>query len=137
MAQDIRLDFSDTPASVTISGLNSLADAGNTTSSAIDLGAQAPHEVTFEASLDGNSVSNVDYVEWYVMWSQDNTDFTDANNAQFFHASKMNGTTAFKDVFSLSVKERYLKIYAVNNSGDSLASSGNALLIRDVAVDQA
>lgn len=136
MAQDIRLDFSDTPASVTIT-LNSVADAGNATSNAIDLGEQAPHEVTFEATLDGNSASNTDYVEWYAMWSQDNTDFTDANNAQFFHATKMNGITALKDVFSLPVRERYLKIYAVNNSGDSLASSGNALLIRDVAVDQA
>lgn len=135
MAQDITYDFSHTAAAVTIT-INSVGDTSNATSSAIDLGAQAPIDVTFEASLDGNSASNTDFVEWYIMWSQDNTDFTDANNAQLIHISKMNGATAFKDIFSCSVLERYFKVYFVNQSGDSMATTGNALVYHEKSVDQ-
>ena len=137
MAQDITLDFSFTPAVVPSFNPNSLGDAGSATSGVIDLGAQAPHEITFEATLDGNSASNTGYVEWHMLWSQDGTDFTDENNAQFFHATKMNGVTVVRDVFSCPVKERYCKVFALNNSGDALAATGNALLYREVAVDQA
>jgi hypothetical protein len=136
MAQDIRLDFSAATAAITIT-INSVADAGTATATAIDLGAQAPHEIGIHLVLDGNSASNTGYFESYIMWSEDNTAFTDANNAHFYRATLMNGTTAVDDHFVVPVLARYFKLYIVNNSGDSMLSSGNSAEYWAIAVDQA
>ena len=51
--------------------------------------------------------------------------------------SLLNGTSAVKDVFSFQVKGRYLRMRARNESGASLAASGNTLRYVAGAVDQA
>lgn len=135
MAADIQLNL-DTTNAITIT-INSVADGSSATSSAVTLGNPAPHEVGVHVVLDGNSASNVDYVEWYVMWSEDNTAFTDANNAKIVHVTKMNGTTAVDDHFSFPVIHQYWKLYMVNQSGDAMNSTGNSAEYWEIAVDQA
>lgn len=135
MAQDIRLDFGTTTAfTITI---NSVADAGTATSNAIDLGNPAPPSFGVHVVLDGNSASNTGAVEWYILWSENNTAFTDTGNAKLVHATTMNGTTAIDDHFEVPVFARYPKLYFVNNSGDSMASTGNSAEYWAIAVDQA
>jgi hypothetical protein len=136
MAQDIRLDFSGSTTAITIT-INSVADAGNATATRVDFGAQAPAQAGIHVVLDGNSASNVDYVEWYMLWSEDDSAYQAAAVALPVHATQMQGTTAFDDLFVIDIKARYGKLYFVNNSGDSMLSSGNSAEWYPIAVDQA
>ena len=135
MAQDAQTDFAAATA-ITIT-INSVLDGSAATATAVDLGNPAPFALQVHVTLDGNSASNVDYVEWYALWSDDNTLFTDANNAQYLHSTQMNGTTVVEDFFVFPVNAQYFKLYMINESGDSMLSSGNSAEYREMAVDLA
>ena len=133
MAEDTTLNIGTTTA-VTMT-INSVADAGNVTATAIDLTALMPLAVGFHAVLDGLSGSTAD-VEWYMLWSEDNSAFTLAAVAPLVHLSTMQGTTAFDDHFSVVPIARYVKPYLVNNSGAAMAAAGNSLEYWRITVDQ-
>ena len=135
MAQDITFDIGTTTAfTITI---NSVADGSTATSNAVDLGATAPLQVGVHVVLDGASASNTDYCNFYAIWSEDNSAFTDNNNAIFAHAVKMNGTTALDAHFAIPVVARYLKLHFENQSGAGMAASGNSAEYWEMALDQA
>ena len=135
MAQDIRNDFSGSTTAITIT-INSVADAGNVTATAVDLGAQAPLGIGIHAVLDGAAGSTAE-VEWYMLWSEDNSAFTAAAVAQLQHVTTMQGTTAFDEHFFVPVIARYFQLYFVNNSGGTMAASGNSAEYWPLAIDQA
>jgi hypothetical protein len=135
MAADIQLNFGTTTA-FTIT-LNSLGDTSGVNSSSVDLGNPAPVSIGIHVVLDGASASNTDFVEWYIKWSEDNSAFTDDNNAEPVKATLMNGTTAVDHVFAVPVQARYMQLRAVNESGAGLAASGNSAEYYEIAVDQA
>lgn len=135
MAEDIRQNFgADTAVTIV---LDSLADAASVVATAVDLGSPGPFALSLEAKLDGNAAGNTDLVEIYVQWSNENTDFSDADNDLFVGAVQMNGTAAVIKVFSVPVHARYVKFRAANQSGAALAASGNTLRYVPVSVDQA
>ena len=133
MAQDATQDVGTTTAfTITI---NSVADNGTATSSAVDLGATAPFSVGAHVTLDGASASNTDTVEFYALWSEDNSVFTNTINAKLMYVSTMNGATAYDDHFEIPVIARYLKLYFVNSSGAAMATTGNSAEYYELAAD--
>ena len=135
MAQDLTQDIGS-QSSFTIT-INSVADGSDATSSTVDLGAPTPFAINLTANFDGNSASNTDLCEIYAKWSDDNADFSDDVNDQFVGVVQMNGTTAVKKVFRVDVVSRYVQMRVANESGASMASTGNTLEYAEVAIDQA
>ena len=134
MAEDIRQNFgADTAITLT---LNSLADGSSATSSAIDLGNPGPFSLTIEAKLNGAGAGATANVDLYAQWSNDNTDFSGANNDLLVGTVRMNGTTAVIKVLAIPVHARYLQLRADNQSGAALAASANAIRYVPVSVDQ-
>lgn len=136
MADDVKLNWGTTTAFTTFT-INSVGDGSSVTSDGVDLGAQAPAQVGVHAVLDGSAAGNSADVEWYALWSEDDVAYTAAAVAKLVHTSTMQGTTAFDDHFVFDVKARYFQMHFVNNSGASMATTGNSAEYFTIAVDQA
>lgn len=130
----IKQDFGiDTAITITLA---SLADDGEVTSSAIDLGDPGPFALSIEAKLDGNTASATSMVEIYAAWSNENTDFSDNLNDNLVGTVQLNGVTAVIKVFGFPVIARYLKLRVLNKSGAALTAAGNTLRYVPITVDQ-
>lgn len=135
MAQDITLDLG-TSTSITWT-LDSVPDGSSSASSAFDLGNPAPPSIGVRLTLDGASASNTGPVYIRALWSDDNTNFVFSAVADIVHVHNMQGTGLHSVVFEVPVVARYLKLHLTNDSGDALASTGNAAVYWEIAVDQA
>lgn len=107
--------------------LNSLADAGSAEGAALNLGDPRPTTVGLKLKFKGSSASNANFIDVFMLWSPDNTDFTDANNGRWVRSTRMNGATAGVDVFNVPSEARYVKPRLTNRSGAALDSTGNEL----------
>jgi hypothetical protein len=138
MAQDFSLDHS-AATSFTIS-LNSLADGADVTSSSIDLGATSEVAFLLEIVLDGGA-SSTGNCEIYLQWSGDDSKFPTVKadesdpNDQFIDIIRMDTTTEVVWTDRMEVKGRYVKVRIWNQSGDSLAASGNTAKIYPIHGD--
>ena len=137
----IKQDWGTTAARTFLgSELDSLADATYTASEvAVDFGDPGPFGVVIEAKIAGVSSSCTGLVEFYMLWSADNTDFSDqsavARNGTYVGAVDLNGTATAIGVFQAPVMARYGKLRAYNNSGAALASNAGDVVGTDVSYD--
>ena len=120
--------------SVTIT-LNSLASAASATSNEINFGSPGPFAVSFEFTVAGNSASNTDELQVFVQWGNATGNTEAQINEQPTGTVAMNGTASVIGQISTPVFARYAKVRVFNNSGDSLASSGNTLNYAENTVD--
>jgi hypothetical protein len=125
MAEDIRQNFG-TEQSVTITGLDGLANGSSAVSNAIDLGSPGPFAITLKAELEGASASNTGTCDIYLKWSHDNAKFPDDGNDALVGVVQMNGAAGVIRSLSVPVRARYLKVRVENNSGAALVSGSPA-----------
>jgi len=123
--------------SATVLNLGTLASATYVTSSAIDLGAAIPMDVTFEMEADpnGTTTGNKQLV-MFAKFSLDNTNWgsgpesgttaTEEADLHFIGALPMVDTNVHRKFFSLAGQPvaRYMKLVVKNDSGVAL-TSGN------------
>jgi hypothetical protein len=123
--------------SSTVLNLGTLASATYITSSAIDLTASIPMDVTFEVEANANGTpSGNKQLVLFVKYSLDNTNWgsgpesgttaTEEADLHWLGTLPMNDTNDHRKFFSLAGRPiaRYLKIVAKNDLGVAL-SSGN------------
>jgi hypothetical protein len=123
--------------SSTVLNLGTLASATYVTSSAIDLGAAIPYDVTFEVEADANgSPSGNKQLVLFAKFSLDNTNWgsgpesgttaTEEADLHFLGVLPMSDTNTHRKFFSLAGQPiaRYMKIVAKNDLGVAL-TSGN------------
>jgi hypothetical protein len=123
--------------SSSILNLGTLASATYVTSSAIDLGAAIPIDVTFEVeATPGSAPSGNKQLVLFAKFSLDNTNFgsgpesgttaTEEADLHFLGVLPMNATALHRKFFSLSglPTARYMKLVAKNDLGVAL-TSGN------------
>jgi hypothetical protein len=123
--------------SSTVLNLGTLASATFVTSSAIDLGAAIPYDVTFEVECDPNgSPSGNKQLVLYCKFSLDNSNWgtgpesgttvTEVADLHFVGTLPSSDTNTHRKFFSLEglPKARYVKLVAFNDMGVAL-TSGN------------
>ncbi len=126
----------------TFSGLNGLANVTYVASSAIDLGSSVPLDVTLFPEFTPGTVSGNKQALVFVQVSGDGTDYTtgptsgttttDQPNLIYIGAVPLGSNStlqrkAFSLLAALGFCPRYFKIVVFNDSGASLAGSGNAV----------
>lgn len=121
------------------SELDSLGDGSYTSSeTAVDFGDPAPFAFVAEAKLTGAS-SGTSNVEVYMLWSADNSDFSDhaANelNGELVAVIDMLEATETIKIFQVPIRARYGKMRVKNASGAALASNAGDILGASVSVD--
>ena len=139
MAADLQLNFAAGP---TVSGLfGSAITAGNSqTSSTIDLGSPGPVELGFELKILTGTGTPADNKTWavYVLWSQDGTDFTDADLGQLIASGEIVASATDIKVLSIPVEGQHLKIHVDNDQGTGPdITTSSAITLTDITGDQA
>ena len=115
--------------------LGTLAAATYVTSSAVDLGADVPIFITFEAEANANGTpSGNKQVVLFIKWSLDNTNFgsgpesgtaaTEEADLDFVGVMPTVDTNDHRKFFVCYPKARYFKLVAKNDLGVAL-TSGN------------
>jgi hypothetical protein len=129
---DIKIAYGS-ETSITIT-LDSLADGGDVTATAVDNSSNLFPDALIQLILDGSNASQDELVEVYIKPSPDNSDFdagaAPEENATLIGTIKMDGTNTVKKSFFVSRAgmplPKYWQLHVVNQSGYALNSSGNS-----------
>ena len=136
MAQDQGYDFAAGP-SVTL--LSADVTTGNSSSltSAVDFGTPTPVGFGYELIITAGAGA-IGSVSLEVVWSHDNTDFSDTNNTQYIDSITCTASGDAKKVGATAIKARYAKFRITNNSGGTVdgTASNTALVLTDIFFDQ-
>lgn len=138
MSQDLGVDFAAGPS---VSGLfGSNITAGNSqTSSAIDLGNPGPSELGFKIKIATGTGTPAGNKQWVVavLWSHDNTDFTDADLGEVVERGTIAASATDIICLSIPVQARYCKIHVDNDqsSGPDITTS-SSIVLTDLFGDQ-
>ena len=138
MAQDIGYDFAAGP---TVTLLASDLTDGNSSAltSAVDFGvAPTPLGFGFELILT-TLTSSVGPCSLEIVWSHDNSDFSDTDNTEVVTVVTTTASTDKKKVGNYPIRARYAKFRLANESGGSIdgTSSNTAVILTDIALDVA
>ena len=135
-----KIDVSASLSTITVTGLDSLASGSRVTSNTITLVSSdlLPPMVEVQIDLKGDNASSVGPVVVKQLWSEDDSQYDTLENADLAcRAITLNGTTAVYRQFYLPVRGKYLKLDFDNQDPTyDLDSTGNALNVRDVVIDQ-
>lgn len=128
---DIKLAYGS-EASVTVTGLASLANGSSATSDAVDNSTNLFVDALCDVELDGSAAGNTGNVYIYAQGAVDGVNFDDSGNDTLVAVVDMNGTTSVRKRFSIAqafggVLPRHWKLRFLNSSGAALNSTGNAL----------
>lgn len=130
MAQDIGQDIATTGPTVTLLGSN-LSDATTSAvTSAVDFGTPTPNNIHYEMKLDCQASAD-DLAFLHIVWSHDNTDFSDASNYETVAIADCTASTVTVKSGSFPCRARYAKFYLENQSGGTINSASTALLFWD------
>lgn len=136
MAQDILLDFAAGPTAPDILSANLATSNASALTTSVDWGATAPAEFGFEIKLSTAASADA-YCYLEVAWSHDDTDFSDTSNLDTVFAVKCTASSTVIAVGSYPVKARYCKFRLDNQSGGTVNDTGTALVLTDIAINQA
>ncbi len=134
MAQDIGLDSAAGPT-VTLLGSNLTDGSTSAATSAVDFGDPQPLEIGYEVKLDCQASAD-DFAFLKVEWSHDNTDFSDASNAETVATIDCTASTVVPKVGSFAVRARHAKFILENQSGGTINSASSALILTDIFGNQ-
>lgn len=109
-------------AAVTVT-LASVADAGSVSSSAIDNSTNKDIDGLLEIKTKGQA-SGTDFLEVYILESNDGTEWTDAANAKLIGVVQMNEASAVIKTLRIKDIPSNFKLHFVNNSGATLSTTG-------------
>ena len=135
MAQDLTVDFSS-GSTVTLLGSNLSDGSASAATSAVDFGATAPFGFGFELKLDCQTSSDAT-ATLNIAWSHDNTDFSDSDNYDAVTVVQCTASTVVVKCGAYGVYGRYCKFSLQNDSGGTINSASTALVLTDIAGDQA
>ena len=136
MAQDINYDFATGPTVTLLS--SDLTDGSQSAfTSTVDFGTPTPVGFGYELILT-TLASSTGKCALQVAWSHDNSDFSDADNAQNVAFVQCTASTDKKKVGSSAIMARYAKFRLDNQSGGSIdgTASNTALILTDISIDQ-
>lgn len=121
-------------ASISITGLDSLADTSAASSDAVDNTTNLYISALVEIELTGSSASNTDDCTVALQRGIDGTNYETGpagnQNMELVGILKMNGANLVRSIFFIENLGPYFKIRIYNDSGDALESSGNAIKYR-------
>lgn len=134
-----------TQDSLTVSGLDSLANSGRATSNvrdnSVNLFLDDLVEVVLTTAASG--VNSDGYAEVWAAASLDNTNYGDSANQQLLGiVNTKTASTVYRKTFSVGDAfggklPKYYKIAVVNRSGAALAASGNSVSVMGVKLSSA
>jgi len=138
MAQDIGLDLATGGPSVTMPTADVTDGAVSTLIGSVDFGTPTPLEIAYEwiqtalASATGPA-----YLQ--VMWSHDDSDFSDTSNYETVAVITCTASGDAKLCGSFPARARYAKFQIQNESGGTLdfTTSNSAISLWDLFGDQA
>jgi len=136
MAQDLGQDFAAGP-SVTLLSADVTTGNSSALTSAIDFGTPTPYGFGYELILTcGASATGTVSLE--VVWSHDNSDFSDTDNTQLVDVIQCADSSDVKKVGASAIKARYAKFRITNDSGGTIdgTASNTALVLWDIFGDQ-
>ncbi|MDA5194942.1 hypothetical protein [Govanella unica] len=112
--------------SLTLSGLNSLADGSRADSSNYDNSTNRDIEASIKLKVAGATAAAIGYLRLEIKRSHENSDFEDSGNTELLSVVQMNGTTAVTAIVEGVRLSPHQKISILNASGAALAASGNS-----------
>lgn len=143
MAQDIGLDLETDAGDITmptadVTDTNTTPIFGGVAAAGIDLGTPTPLFVNYEW-IQTTLASCVDFIYLQAMWSKDDTDYGDADNAETVAVMQCTASTDKKKIGMFPTRGRYIKFQIENQSGGTLdfTASNSDLTISAGFGDQA
>lgn len=138
MAQDIGLDLETGGPAVTMPTADVTDTNTSTLIGALDFGTPTPLEIGFEW-IQTTLASCVDFAFLQVMWSHDDSTFSDVNNFETVAVMKCTASTDVELVGSFPCRARHAKFQIENQSGGTLdfTASNSAIVLTDLFGDQA
>ena len=130
----IGYDFAAGPT-LTLIGSNLSTGSAGALSGSVDFGAPTPVGFGFELKLDCQASADA-FADVEVVWSHDNTDFSDLSNTELVTSVDCTASTTVQKHGAHEVKGRYAKFRLVNETGGTINSAGTALLLFDIFYNQ-
>jgi hypothetical protein len=109
-------------SSVTVT-LANLANGSGATSNAIDNSTNKDIEGLLEVKTNGVA-SGTNYLEVYIMDSNDGTEWSDVANARLVGVVKMNAASAVIKTLRIKDLPSNFKVHFINQSGQALSATG-------------
>ena len=136
MAQDIGIDRATSGPAATLLTATVTDTSTSPASAAVDFGTPTPIKAGYEVKLDCQASSNgLAYL--YVVWSHDNSDFSDASNKVRVTIIDCTASTISIKCGEMEILARYAKFYLENQSGGSISNTSTTLTFWDVFGDVA
>ena len=134
MVQKIGLDNNTAGPTVTLLSSNLNTSLTSAATSSVDFGSPSPLEIGYEVKLDCQALAD-DQAYLEIMWSHDNSDFSDPLNAEIVVGIECTPSVIVPKSGSFSLKSRYAKFQLRNRSAGTINSASTALLLFDTFGD--
>lgn len=137
MAQDIGLDLATGGPTVTMPTVDVTDGNTSTLIGSLDFGTPTPLEIGFEW-IQTTLASAVDFAYLQVLWSHDDSTFSDVNNFETVGVMQSTASTDVPLVGTFPCRARFAKFQIENQTGGTLdfTASNSAIVLTDLFGDQ-